>query len=178
MSVDTRIAKPTKERVAKSDYETIGRKRVKLNAVKLLHEKGDIDGDAFTAAQWWLNDYIYAYYGYADFLTEPLAPQKTKGDLVTFYLSQAQAGLRIQRIRETLGLCVHERLKIFLVDEVSFTELGKKFYPEKDESTARKSAQAQIALILTQLSEFYLEEHKRRKREKLLAKTDRIVYTK
>ncbi|GBQ06958.1 hypothetical protein [Saccharibacter floricola] len=163
--------KPTKERIAKDDYETFGKKRLKLNTVKALHRAGDIGGEEVTAARRWLEDFVFADYGYADYTQEPLDKDYIRGNLHTFTISRSHASARIGEVQDVLGLCAHIRLKMLLVDELSFSAMGRELYPQKGKTEANAHARAQCALLLEQLAGFYLEKH----REKLRARRATIA---
>ncbi|UMM08437.1 hypothetical protein MKW11_14810 [Gluconobacter frateurii] len=147
---------PTPERVAKGDYEWQGKKRVKLNTVNALHMAGDIDGDAVTAAKWWICDYVFAHHGYLDILNDVLPSDYVKGDVHTFAISRGNAAERVGMIRDRLGLCAHVRLEMMLARELSFSAMAQALVPSKG-AQGRKVVSAQCALILEQLSDAYTQ---------------------
>ena len=145
---------PTPERMAKGDYEWQGKKRIKLNTVNALHMAGDIDGDAVTAAKWWICDYVFANYGYLDILGDVLPADYVKGDVHTFAISRGNAAERIGMIRDRLGLCAHIRLEMMLARELSFSAMADVLVPAKG-AQGRKVVSAQCALVLEQLNGAY-----------------------
>ncbi|MXV43482.1 hypothetical protein GS501_00100 [Saccharibacter sp. 17.LH.SD] len=161
---------PTKERILKPDYETVGtgkrKRRVKSKTVQALHDSGDIDGEAVTASERWLKDYLFSVHRYADELGEPLPADYIKGDEHTFAIARAKAGERLSEVTQALGLCSHMRLKMLLVDGLSFSALGTTLWPQKKQPDAHKYARSQCALLLEQLGNFYIEKKKKEAREK------------
>lgn len=154
---------PTAERVVKDDYETLGTKRLKLNTVNALHKAGDIGGEEVSAARRWLEDFVFAEYGYADYLREPLDKDYIRGNLHTFAVSRSHASARIGEVQDTIGLCAHIRLKMLLIDELSFSAMGRRLYPCKGKTEANAHARAQCSLLLEQLAGFYLEKHRQQR---------------
>lgn len=145
----------TKERKKKDDYEKIAGKLQKLNTIHALHNIGDINSEALNSAERWLNDYIFAHMGYADFLDMPLPKNYIKGDIHTFNLSRGKASARISAVRKNLGDCAHMRLIMLLINEWSFSKIGETLYPNISKSSSRAKASAQCALLLEQLTSFY-----------------------
>ncbi|MXV44346.1 hypothetical protein GS501_04705 [Saccharibacter sp. 17.LH.SD] len=164
---------PTKERTLKPDYETIGsgkrKRRVKSKTVQTLHESGDIDGEAVTASERWLKDYLFSMHGYADYLKDSLPRDYLLGDAHTFALARGKAGSRVSEIQEQLGLCSHIRLEKLLVEGLSFSALGMILWPHKTRPEAAKMARSQCALLLEQLANFYIEKRKKEALVKSLA---------
>ncbi|WP_018979450.1 hypothetical protein [Saccharibacter floricola] len=161
---------PTTERTLKPDYEAVGmgkrKRRVKARTVQTLHESGDISGEAVTAANRWLEDYIFFKGGYADYLKEPLDRDYIPGNVHTFAVARGKAAARIAEVREALGSCSHHRLEMLLVEGMSFSAIGKQLWPHKSQSDASKCARSQCVLLLEQLANFYVEKHKKEAREK------------
>ncbi|MXV35954.1 MULTISPECIES: hypothetical protein [unclassified Saccharibacter] len=161
---------PTTERTLKPDYETVGmgkrKRRVKARTVQTLHESGDISGEAVTAANRWLEDYIFFKGAYADYLKDPLDRDYIPGNIHTFAVARGKAAARIAEVREALGLCSHVRLEMLLVEGMSFSAIGKKLWPAKERATQAKAARSQCSLLLEQLANFYVEKHKKEAREK------------
>lgn len=156
---------PTKERTHKPDYESVGtgkrKRRVRARTVQTLHESGEISGEAVTASERWLADYLFSTHGYADYLNEPLDRDYITGDVHTFAVARGKAGARIAEVRDNLGLCSHVRLVALLVDGMSFSALGKQLWPQKSQPDASKNARSQCVLLLEQLAHFYVERRKR-----------------
>ncbi|GBQ90882.1 hypothetical protein [Gluconobacter albidus] len=145
---------PTPERLEKVDYEWQGKKRIKLNTVNALHMAGDINGDAVTAAKWWICDYVFANHGYLDILSDVLPSDYVKGDVHTFAISRGNAAERIGMIRDRLGLCAHVRLEMMLAKELSFSAMAEALVPDKS-AHGRRIVSGQCALILEQLCGAY-----------------------
>lgn len=157
------ILLPTKERCQKPDYEkTLNGKREKAKTLLEMERRKIITGAELQAAEHWLADYIFATEGYSDFLYEPLSAKSIaltkkygKGDRHTFEIAKSKAWERIEKVRASLGLCGHLRLKLLLVEQLSFTSLGKHYYPNLSEARARDRASVQCAFVLEQLAEHY-----------------------
>lgn len=145
---------PTPERTLKPDYEWQDGKRVKLNTLRALANSGDISGEAESAAKWWLCDFIFYTFGRLDIMGALLPDDYTPGDIHTFAISRGKAGERIGMVKAHLGTITHDRLVMLLVEEMSFTEMGRILFPNKG-TDARKHATAQCALILEQLAPAY-----------------------
>ncbi|QCE34574.1 hypothetical protein FAI40_04000 [Acetobacteraceae bacterium] len=154
---------PTKERLKKPDYEKkLNGKRERAKTLSELEKRKIISGAELNAAERWLSDYLFATEGYADALFDPpsekslaLTEKYGRGDRHTFEMSKGKAWERIEKVRQSLGLCVHIRLKALLIDQLSFTAIGVLLYPEISEGRARDRASTQCALILEQLAEHY-----------------------
>lgn len=159
---------PTTERTLKPDYETVGmgkrKRRVKAKTVQTLHESGDISGEAVTAANRWLEDYIFFKGGYADYLNDPLDRDYIRGNIHTFAVARGKAGGRIAEVRKALGPGSHMRLEMLLVESMSFSAIGQKLWPQKSQPDASKCARSQCVLLLEQLANFYVEKHKNNRR--------------
>lgn len=167
---------PTTERTLKDDYETVGmgkkKRRVKIRTVQTLHESGDIGGEAVTAANRWLEDYIFFKEAYADYLKDPLDRDYIPGNIHTFAVARGKAGARIAEVRDALGSCSHVRLEMLLIEGMSFSAMGKQLWPNKARPDALKNARSQCSLLLEQLANIYVEKHKKEKREKLLVSVE------
>ncbi|WP_291365332.1 hypothetical protein [Acetobacter sp. UBA5411] len=158
---------PTPERIAKGDFETGSPPRV-LTTVTAMLRSGDITQDEADAADRWYRDYQLAFltgytlsrYGQANTYEAPHEDhdpntQRLRHDAVSFAVVRGQAAGRISEIRSRLGMCGHQRLKMMLVDEMSFSRIGEAIYPKKSQPDAVRSAKFQCAIILEQLREFY-----------------------
>ncbi|MBF0892497.1 hypothetical protein HKD28_13925 [Gluconobacter sp. LMG 1744] len=148
---------PTPERLSKGDYEWQGKKRIKLNTVNALHMAGDINGDAVTAAKWWICDYVFANHGYLDILSDVLPSGYEKGNVHTFAISRGNAAERIGMVRDRLGFCAHVRLEMMLARELSFSAMGAALYPALGKALQRGKVSAQCALVLEQLPAAYTD---------------------
>ncbi|QCE32820.1 hypothetical protein FAI41_04020 [Acetobacteraceae bacterium] len=157
------ILRPTKERRLKPDYEkSLSGKREKAKTLLEMERRKIITGAELQAAERWLADYIFSTEGYGDFQYDPpsakslaLTKKYGPGDRHTFEIAKGRSWTRIKKVRAALGLCGHLRLKLLLVDQLSFTSLGEKFYPELSQARARDRASIQCALVLEQLAEHY-----------------------
>ncbi|QDH17421.1 hypothetical protein [Swingsia samuiensis] len=159
---------PTPERTAKPDYETCGKKRVKVNTLKALEQSGDITSEDVTSAERWYSDYILFTSGYADALHESKDSDYIRGDVHTFAISRGKAAERISLCRERFGLCVHLRLEMMLVNGLSFSAMGEKLFPDVASTQARAKTSAQCAMALQMLTAFYREQAQERVKQKKL----------
>lgn len=142
--------KPTLERTAKSDYYGARSKRKKCQNLLTLRKTGEIDSEAETMAERWLNDYQFSDFGYSDFMCAPIGPDYIKGDVHTFAVSRGLAGERVSLVREILGDASHALLVQVLFFDHSFAAVGRQLLPGTDDTTARKSIR-QRALQLLQV---------------------------
>lgn len=160
---------PTPERMAKSDYDTIGRDRRKSDTVKALSRSGDIGNEAVEAAGRWYVDYIMAAHGYQDCMKEMLPSDYERGNVHTYAISRGKSGARIALIRERLGLCAHTRLELMLAQELSFSAMARILFPKMGATaTARTKVSAQCAIVLEALAATYREERRERALQKTL----------
>lgn len=160
---------PTPERMAKSLFEKGVPPRV-LTTVTAMLRSGDITQEEADAGERWYRDYQLAYLtGYTlsrlgQDNTYEAPPEgsdpntlRLKHDAVSFGVVRAEAAVRISEIRCRLGMCGHQRLKMMLVDEMSFAAIGAELFPAVSGDHARRKITAQCALVMAQLSEFYRE---------------------
>lgn len=154
---------PTTERAVRSDWSGKTPKRV-LTTVQALLNAGDITQEAANAADRWYRDYVFGYHDYREFAPDHVADTITRHDAVSWQVVRANACGRIVDVRQALGVCAHQRLKMMLVDEMTFSQMGSALFPCVSESSGRRKIGAQCTLILEQLSEYY--KANRRQKEK------------
>ncbi len=145
---------PTPERERRSDWSGKTPKRV-LTTVQALLNAGDITQDAANAADRWYRDYAFGYHDYREFAPDHVADTTTRHDAVSWQVVRATACGRIVDVRQALGVCAHQRLRMMLVDELSFRAMGEALFPKLNTTVARGKLSAQCSLILEQLSEYY-----------------------
>lgn len=147
------LAIPTPERLARSHFVGTEPMRV-LRTVQALLNAGDITQTAADAAEQWYKDYIF---GYCDYNEVPPGYQPgtlTRHDAVSWQLVRGKAMARVEAVRAALGLCAHQRLRMMLVDELSFRAMGVALFPAVSASSAQRKIAAQCALLLEQLDAF------------------------
>jgi hypothetical protein len=115
-----------------------------------LHRSGDIDDSHAAAADRWYRDYVLGVEGARD----PGAARSGKaGDIHAAMLSRVAACSRYRAVREALGFCAEVRLRLLLVDELSFSAMAEKLMPK--DVNGRKKVAAQMVFLLEQLAEHY-----------------------
>jgi len=155
---------PTLERRQHGGFETKAGITRTVSTLTALYEAGDIGDDEVEAAMRWQRDFLYAKFGTVD--RSVGATVQEKGDVHTWMLSRGKASLRISKVRESLGMCVHVRLQMMLNEEKSFSAMARVLFPKLSEARARMKVSAQCALILEQLSAYYDAQRKNRVLEK------------
>ncbi|GBR46005.1 hypothetical protein CSR02_06025 [Acetobacter pomorum] len=128
--------------------------------VQGLLQAGDITQAAADAAERWCRNYVFGYYDYLEHTSPAPQGQTVRHDAVSWQMVRAQAMARITAVRDALGLCAHQRLRMMLVDDLSFRAMGEALFPTISSSSAQRKIAAQCALVLEQLAA--LEETFRR----------------
>lgn len=146
-------ATPTPERLVRSDFTGTHPMRV-LRTVQGLLNAGDITQPAADAAERWYRDYVFGYCDYKEFLQTAPKASITRHDAVSWQMMRGKAMARITAVRNALGLCAHQRLRMLLVDELSFRAMGAALFPALSASSAQRKIAAQCALLLEQLEAF------------------------
>lgn len=121
-----------------------------VNAVSTLVRIGDIDDAQAGAAERWYRDYVMGVIGARD------PDQRGSGkapDLHASMLARTAAVARCRAVRDGLGTCGEERLKLFLLDELTFSSIAARLLP--GDGNGRKKIAAQIVFLLQQLAELY-----------------------
>ncbi|MBS0990174.1 hypothetical protein JK182_16255 [Acetobacter okinawensis] len=150
---------PTPERMAKSVFVTHGcgpnaPLRV-LGTVQALLTARDITQDAANAAERWYRDWVFASVGHIEYAPGHTANNLTRHDDVSWQMTRAHAAGRLSDVRHALGLCAQVRLKLMLVDELSFMQMGRVLFPHLSDARSRLKVSAQCAMLLEQLEGFY-----------------------
>jgi hypothetical protein len=128
------------------------------NGVQALLKAGDVEAHQVEAAERWYKDYVLGVIGARD------PDRKRSGgaaDIHTAMLARTAACGRCRIVRTALGLCSEIRLKLLLIDELSFSAIAAKLRP--GDVNGRKKIAAQMALLLEQLSEVYAQIDQQRK---------------
>lgn len=142
---------PTPERRARSEFVGTAPTRV-LRTVQALLQAGDITQPAADAAERWYRDYVFGYCDYVEFSDQHRPGTLTRHDAVSWQLVRARAMARVTDVREALGLCAHQRLRMLLVDELSFRAMGEALFPAISAGSSQRKIAAQCALLLEQLA--------------------------
>ena len=122
-----------------------------VGALTALARSGDIDQAQSSAAERWYRDYVMGVVGARD----PEGRRSGRApDIHASMLARSAAVGRCRMVRNGLGLCGEVRLRLLLIDELSFSAIAAKLLP--DDVNGRKKIAAQMALLLEQLSELYM----------------------
>ncbi|MFT9399751.1 hypothetical protein [Acetobacter sp.] len=150
---------PTPERRTHSQF--VGSKPARvLRTVQALLNAGDISQTAADAAERWYQDYVFGYCDYKQFSPEFRPSTLTRHDAVSWQMVRGKAMGRITDVQQALGLCAHQRLRMMLVDELSFRAMGAALFPTLSASSAQRKIAAQCALLLEQLEAFEVAARK------------------
>lgn len=150
---------PTPERRTHSQF--VGSKLARvLRTVQALLNAGDISQTAADAAERWYQDYVFGYCDYKEFSPEFQPSTLTRHDAVSWQMVRGKAMGRITDVQQALGLCAHQRLRMMLVDELSFRAMGAALFPTLSASSAQRKIAAQCALLLEQLEAFEVAARK------------------
>ena len=120
-----------------------------------LLNAGDITQDDANAGERWYRDYTFAYEGIIEFPENHVSDTTVKHDDLSWNMTRAVALERILDVRDALGERANQILRLMLVDELSFRQLGEMFFPRLCATVARGKMSAQCSMLLQQLSEFY-----------------------
>ena len=130
-----------------------------VTGLTTLARSGDIDQAQSSAAERWYRDYVMGVVGARD----PEARRSGKApDVHASMLARTAAIGRCRAVRQGLGLCSEIRLKLLLVDELSFSAMAAKLLP--GDVNGRKKIAAQMSFLLEQLAELYAELDRQRTR--------------
>lgn len=160
---------PTPERLTHSEFVGTHPMRVRRTVQALLNA-GDITQSAADAAERWYQDYVFGYCDYKEFSQDHRPSTLTKHDAVSWQMVRGKAVARITSVREALGLCAHQRLRMMLVDELSFRAMGAALFPQLSASSAQRKIAAQCALLLEQLEAFEENARKAAKQARMARK--------
>ena len=128
-----------------------------VNGLTTLAKNGDIDQAQSSAAERWYRDYVMGVVGARD----PETRRSGKApDVHAAMLARTAAVGRCRAVRQGLGLCGEIRLKLLLIDELSFSAIAAKLLP--GDVNGRKKIAAQMSFLLEQLAELYVELDLRR----------------
>ena len=145
---------PTPERAAKSVFTRGNPPRV-LTTVQSLLNAGDITQDDANAGERWYRDYVFGKFGYVEYAPDYVKDATIKHDPVSWQVVRAKAWGRVLDVKRAYGVGAELRLRMMLVDEMSFTKMAKEFFPHMSLSTARTKISGQSAMLLEQLAAFY-----------------------
>nr|WP_321986666.1 hypothetical protein [uncultured Lichenicoccus sp.] len=155
----------TPERLAKATGSAVvaGVQRL-TGPVAALLRAGDIEGHHVAAADRWYRDYVLGVEGARD----PEATSTGRApDIHAGMLSRVAACGRHRDVGEALGLCAEVRLRLLLIEELSFSAIAARLMPK--DVNGRKKIAAQMIFLLEQLAEHYarLDQARRTARTRL-----------
>ena len=141
----------TPERLRKgSDFRVLDGMQRLCGPISALHRSGEIDDSHVAAADRWYRDYVLGVVGARD----PDSARSGKvGDYHAGMLSRVAACTRYRGVRDALGLCTEVRLRLLLLDELSFSAIAERLMPK--DVNGRKKVAAQMVFLLEQLAEHY-----------------------
>jgi len=121
-----------------------------IGGLTTLTRNGEIDQAQSSAAERWYRDYVTGVIGARD----PDAKRTGRApDIHAAMLSRSAAVTRCRAVRQALGFCGEVRLKMLLVDELSFSAIAAALLP--NDVNGRKKIAAQMVFLLEQLTEHY-----------------------
>ena len=141
----------TPERLRKgNDFLILDGMQRLCGPLSALHRSGEIDDSHVAAADRWYRDYVLGVVGARD----PDSARSGKvGDYHAGMLSRVAACTRYRAVRDALGFCTEVRLRLLLIDELSFSAIAEKLMPK--DVNGRKKVAAQMVFLLEQLAEHY-----------------------
>ena len=115
-----------------------------------LRRSGDIDDSHVAAAERWYRDWVMGVEGAVD----PGVSRTGKApDIHAAMLSRVAASARCTDVRRSLGCAAEQRLRMIVLEELSFSEVGRRLMP--GDQNGRKKVAAQTAFLLELLAEHY-----------------------
>ena len=119
-------------------------------ALGALRRAGDIDDSHVAAAERWYRDWVMGVEGAAD----PSVRRSGKApDVHAAMLARVAACGRCKDVRRSLGSAAEVRLRLIVLEELSFSEVGRRLMP--GDLNGRKEVAAQTAFLLELLAEHY-----------------------
>ena len=117
--------------------------QVRSDALAALRRSGDIGDRHLAAAERWCVDWTMGVEG----ARRPLRPTSGQaGDRDIGMLSRIKASARCEKVRLALGASAELRLRMTIIDELSFCEIGRRLMP--GDINGRKKIAAQLRCCL------------------------------
>ena len=160
------VGRASPERLKKgNDFKVFEGTQRLCGPIVALQRSGEIDGSHVSAAERWYRDYVLGVEGVKD----PEARRTGKApDIHAGMLSRVAACERHRGVRNALGFCAEVRLRLMLLDELSFSAMAERLMPK--DGNGRKKVAAQMAFLLEQLAEHYQAVDQRPTRDTRLTK--------
>lgn len=149
--------RPTKERMSKADWETIGRSKRRAKTIEALRSR--LKDTVLSDAQEWLKNWELAANGYCDAMKDGGNPA-VPGNLFTFTVLRGKAWGPIREFKNYAGADRHKLLVQLLAFGWSFTSIGRHWWPNNHIDRARKKAADFAEETLEMLHEFFTERRK------------------
>lgn len=129
-----------------------------VGGLATLTRLGDVDQAQSSAGERWYRDYVMGIMGARD----PDARGSGQApDIHASMLARTAAISRCRSVRDSLGLCGELRLRLLLIDELSFSTIAVRLLP--GDINGRKKIAAQMVFLLEQLAELYASLDRRRR---------------
>ena len=140
------------------------------SALSTLRRSNDIDDTHIAAADRWYRDWVMGVVGACD---PSIQRSGQAADPHSRMLARIAASSRCTAVREYLGMQAERRLRMILVEELSFSEIGRRLLPR--DVNSRKKIAAQTILLLEMLAEHYQNRDQcRRARETASVRSSNI----
>ena len=121
-----------------------------VGALASLRRSGEIDDCHVAAANRWYRDWVMGVEGASDPSTRRSGQA---ADAHARMLTRVAACARCTEVRRCLGAIAENRLRMIVLDELSFSEVGRRLMP--GDVNSRKKVAAQTVLLLDMLAEHY-----------------------
>ena len=144
-----------------SDDGAKGRAFRVASSLYLLHRSRKIGGAEVAAAERWYRDWITGIEGARD----PDQARSSGADQHSAMLARVAAATRCRAIRAALGLCGEIRLRLLMVEQLSFTAMARQLAARGEEPIDRNAMSAQTQFLLRQLAERYAAMDADRRRD-------------
>ncbi len=140
------------------------------SALSALRRSNDIDDTHMAAADRWHRDWVMGVVGACD---PSIQRSGQAADPHARMLARIAASSRCTAVRAYLGTQAEQRLRMILVEELSFSEIGRRLLP--GDVNGRKKIAAQTILLLEMLAEHYENrDHCRHARETTSVRSSNI----
>ncbi|QCE34157.1 hypothetical protein FAI40_01720 [Acetobacteraceae bacterium] len=146
---------PTKERQAKPDFECCEDGVFRSASILMkLKKSGKISGEAESAAECWVKDYLFGFQDYCDPSGKEIEPE-ARGNIHTHNLNRVHAKERINFVRMIAGAEFHRKLVLILIENFSFKSLGSALYPNRRDGRISTEVSIICETLLNLLPDIY-----------------------
>ncbi len=159
---------PERRRHANEIVFIDGAQRVQ-GALAGLRRSGEIDDSHVAAAERWYRDWVMG----VERASDPAIRRSGKAaDAHSGMLARVAALARCGDVRRCLGTRAETRLRMIVLEELSFSEAGRRLMP--GDVNSRKKIAAQTVLLLEMLAEHYHTHDQARRERVKRSKSDGI----